>query len=93
MNLTPILVRGLCLLIGYGFGLIQSAVIYCNMKGVDIRSVGSGNAGTTNTLRALGPRAGFTVLFADMLKCIAAVVVASLITRQAPVCGRMDGSM
>ena len=80
MNLTSISVRGLCLLIGYGFGLIQSAVIYCNMKGVDIRSVGSGNAGTTNTLRALGPKAGFTVLFADMLKCIAAVVVASLIT-------------
>ncbi len=78
MNMS-IIVRGACLLIGYGFGLIQSAVIYCNMKGVDIRSVGSGNAGTTNTLRALGPKAGFTVLFADMLKCIAAVVITTLI--------------
>ena len=73
--------RPICLLIGYAFGLIQSAVIYCNMKGVDIRSVGSGNAGTTNTLRALGPKAGFTVLFADMLKCIAAVIVSSIVCR------------
>lgn len=77
--INGILVRGGCLLIGYAFGLIQSAVIYCNMKGVDIRSVGSGNAGTTNTLRALGPKAGFTVLFADMLKCICAVVIASFL--------------
>ncbi|SDB48684.1 MULTISPECIES: glycerol-3-phosphate 1-O-acyltransferase PlsY [unclassified Butyrivibrio] len=73
--------RVLCLLIGYAFGLIQTAVIYCRMKGVDIRNVGSGNAGTTNTLRVLGAKAGFTVLFGDMLKCIAAVVVSSFLCK------------
>ncbi|WP_029321770.1 glycerol-3-phosphate 1-O-acyltransferase PlsY [Butyrivibrio sp. AE3004] len=73
--------RVLCLLIGYVFGLIQTAVIYCKMKGVDIRNVGSGNAGTTNTLRVLGAKAGFTVLFGDMLKCIAAVVLSSIICK------------
>ena len=72
-------VRVLCLLTGYAFGLIQTAVIYCRMKGVDIRNVGSGNAGTTNTLRVLGAKAGFTVLFGDMLKCIAAVVLTTLV--------------
>lgn len=34
----------------------------------DIRKLGSGNIGTTNTLRVLGPKAGVTVLFLDMFK-------------------------
>ena len=34
----------------------------------DIRKLGSGNIGTTNTLRVLGPKAGATVLFLDMFK-------------------------
>ena len=72
-------VRVLCLLTGYAFGLIQIAVIFCRMKGVDIRNVGSGNAGTTNTLRVLGAKAGFTVLFGDMLKCIVAILLTSIV--------------
>lgn len=72
-------VRVLCLLTGYAFGLIQTAVIFCRMKGVDIRNVGSGNAGTTNTLRVLGAKAGFTVLFGDMLKCIVAILLTSIV--------------
>jgi glycerol-3-phosphate acyltransferase PlsY len=59
--------------IGYAFGMIQTAYFYGKMKGIDIRKHGSGNAGTTNTLRVLGPKAGFTVLFGDMLKCAIAV--------------------
>lgn len=62
-----------CLLIGYTFGLIQTAYIYGKIKGVDIRSVGSGNAGSTNTLRVFGTKAGFTVLFGDVLKTMAAI--------------------
>ena len=72
------MVRLLCLLIGYVFGMFQTAVIYCRLKGVDIRHVGSGNAGTTNTLRVLGAKAGFTVLFGDMLKCFLAVRIAEI---------------
>ncbi len=65
--------RLFCLVVGYIFGMFQTAVLYCKLKGVDIRSVGSGNAGTTNTLRVLGAKAGFTVLFGDMIKCIVAI--------------------
>ena len=71
--------RIVCLLIGYVLGHVQTAVIYCKMKGVDIRSVGSGNAGTTNTLRVMGPKAGAIVLFGDMLKCMLAIFISYLI--------------
>jgi len=71
--------RIICILIGYVFGMIQTAVFYGRLKGIDIRKVGSGNAGTTNTLRVLGPKAGGIVLFGDMLKCMAAIFVTYLI--------------
>ena len=34
----------------------------------DIRQLGSGNIGTTNTFRTLGPKAGVVVLVMDILK-------------------------
>ena len=37
-------------------------------RGVDVRSVGSGNLGATNVYRALGPALGITTLVLDMLK-------------------------
>ncbi|MCR5102385.1 MAG: glycerol-3-phosphate 1-O-acyltransferase PlsY [Butyrivibrio sp.] len=73
------MIRIACLLIGYVFGMIQTAVFYGKLKGVDIRKVGSGNAGTTNTLRVMGAKAGFTVLFGDMLKCFLAVTLVGVI--------------
>ena len=36
--------RAICLIVGYAFGLIQSAYIFGKLHGVDIRTVGSGNA-------------------------------------------------
>ena len=45
--------RVICLLIGYVFGLFQTAYFYGKTKGIDIRKYGSGNAGTTNALRAV----------------------------------------
>ena len=65
--------RVICLVIGYAFGLFQTAYFYGKAHGIDIRQHGSGNAGTTNTLRVLGTKAGLSVLAGDCLKCIAAV--------------------
>lgn len=44
------MIRLLCIAIGYCFGVFQTAFIYGKIHGIDIRTVGSGNAGTTNTL-------------------------------------------
>ncbi len=74
-----ILVRVLCLLIGYLFGMFQTAYFYGKLKGIDIRKHGSGNAGTTNTLRVLGTKAGGIVLAGDMLKCILAIALTALL--------------
>lgn len=67
------MIRIVCLLIGYVFGLFQTAYIYGKLHGIDIRNHGSGNAGTTNTLRVLGAKAGLIVFFGDLLKCFLAV--------------------
>lgn len=67
--------RIICLIIGYVFGLFQTAYIYGKAHGVDIRQMGSGNAGTTNTLRVFGTKAGLIVFFGDVFKCAIAVTV------------------
>ena len=71
--------RVICLLIGYVFGLFQTAYIYGRLHGIDIRNYGSGNAGTTNTLRVFGTKAGLLVLFGDIMKCILAVVITDVV--------------
>ncbi|MCM1058142.1 MAG: glycerol-3-phosphate 1-O-acyltransferase PlsY [Firmicutes bacterium] len=73
------MVRIICLAIGYVFGLIQTAYFYGKAHGIDIRQHGSGNAGTTNTLRVLGTKAGLIVFAGDCLKCMAAVWLVRLV--------------
>ena len=75
------MVRIYCVLIGYVFGLFQTAYFYGRMKGVDIRKVGNGNAGATNTLRELGTKAGLIVLAGDILKTMAAILIVKLLFR------------
>ena len=67
------------LLIGYLFGIVQTAYIYGKMNGIDIREHGSGNAGTTNALRVLGKKAGVIVFAGDFLKCFLAIHLVQLI--------------
>lgn len=73
------MVRLICLAIGYVFGLFQTAFFYGKMHGIDIREHGSGNSGTTNTLRVLGTKAGLIVFAGDCLKCMAAVWIVRLV--------------
>lgn len=73
--------RIICIAIGYACGLFQTSYIYGRMKGIDIREHGSGNAGTTNTLRVLGPKAGAIVLLGDILKTGLAMMLVRLIFR------------
>ena len=67
------------LLIGYLFGIFQTAYFYGKMNGIDIREHGSGNAGITNALRVLGKKAGAIVFAGDFLKCFLVIHLVKLI--------------
>jgi acyl phosphate:glycerol-3-phosphate acyltransferase len=55
-------------LAAYLLGSIPSGFLVAKAKGVDIRSMGSGNIGATNAMRVLGKPAGIFVLLLDALK-------------------------
>ena len=71
--------RVICLAIGYVFGLLQTGYIYGKLHNVDIRTMGSGNAGTTNALRTMGFKAGAVTFLGDAFKCVFAVLTVKLI--------------
>jgi acyl phosphate:glycerol-3-phosphate acyltransferase len=56
----------------YFLGSIPTGYLVARAKGIDIRTVGSGNIGATNAMRVLGKPAGIFVLVADGLKGYAA---------------------
>lgn len=52
---------------------ISPSIEICKLKtGEDIRNLGSGNAGTTNSIRVLGKFMGFVVFVLDVLKVLLA---------------------
>lgn len=77
------LYRLLSLLIGYGFGLFQTAIVIGKAEGFDIRKVGSGNAGTTNMLRTKGFGNAALTFLGDFFKSILAILLVSFLFRKA----------
>lgn len=61
-------------LIAYLVGTALGSLLLGRLRGVDIRRMGSGNAGATNALRTQGKVFGLLVLVIDILKGIAAVL-------------------
>ena len=74
-----ILGRILALIIGYCFGMILMGYLIGKSKNIDLTKVGSGNVGSTNTMRNLGVSAGLITLIWDCFKCVVAVFVVWLI--------------
>ena len=72
----------LIIIIAYLLGNISTSYIIAKkMIGVDIRTQGSGNAGSTNVLRTLGKKAGAMTFIGDLLKGVVAVFIAQLIAK------------
>lgn len=55
-------------LVAYLLGSIPTGYLVARARGIDIRTVGSGNIGATNVFRILGKPAGIFVLLVDALK-------------------------
>ncbi len=70
-----IVARLAALAVGYALGMIQTGYFYGRLHGVDIRTQGSGNAGTTNSLRVLGWKAGLITFLGDLFKAIISVAI------------------
>ena len=74
---VPILI---VVLAAYLLGSIPSSVwIGKIFYGIDVREHGSGNAGTTNTIRILGYKAGIPVFIIDALKGWFAVFLTKIV--------------
>lgn len=68
------------ILIPYLIGCFSSAYFLGKMyKDIDIRNHGSGNLGTTNVLRTMGPKLGILTLVLDVLKGVLATLIGSAI--------------
>ena len=64
-------------MIGYLIGSVNLSIVLSKLMGKgDIREHGSGNAGTTNTLRVLGKGPAALVLIFDICKAVIAIFVA-----------------
>lgn len=67
--------------IAYLLGSIPFGLLVGRMKGIDVRTAGSGNIGATNVGRLLGKKFLFLVFLLDMLKSLVPMIVASVIVR------------
>ncbi|MEO8632393.1 MAG: glycerol-3-phosphate 1-O-acyltransferase PlsY [Chloroflexota bacterium] len=78
----PAMLLGLAIvaIVGYGIGSISSGYLVGKIyRNVDLRTVGSGSTGATNTFRTLGRGAGLLVAVFDILKGALAVLFAQLL--------------
>lgn len=70
---APVLLAGpwswVAIAVAYLIGAIPFGLILARLvKGVDIRTIGSGNIGATNAIRAMGRKWGYLVFALDFLK-------------------------
>ena len=63
--------------LSYLVGSISGSMVLGKLKGVDIRTMGSGNAGGTNAFRSIGPLFALGVVLIDILKGYISVVFIS----------------
>lgn len=72
--------------VAYLLGNISTSYIIAKrIAGIDIRTQGSGNAGSTNVLRTLGKKAGLLTFLGDVLKGALAVLVACIVSKFMPI--------
>lgn len=69
----------ICLVVGYFCGCISTGYLVGRFYHMDIRTKGSGNAGTTNVLRNLGKLPALITFVGDLAKAIVPILVIRLV--------------
>ena len=68
------------IILGYLLGSIPFGLIVSKLtRGIDVTEYGSGGTGGTNVMRIIGKRAGVAVIVLDIIKAVAAVMLAKVI--------------
>lgn len=75
------MLRLLAFIIGYAFGNIPSGYLMGRARHIDITKQGSGNIGTTNTLRVLGNLDGALCLIFDCMKGVIPALILGAVFR------------
>ena len=75
-----VLTLALAAVLGYLLGSLSGSLVLGRFRGIDIRATGSGNAGGTNALRALGWRFALAVVAIDLGKGALAALLAPGLT-------------
>ena len=78
---SVILYRIISVLIGYVLGNFTMGYFMGKQRNVDLTKEGSGNVGSTNTLRTLGIKAGLITFASDFLKAVVAMFIVYFIFR------------
>jgi len=74
------LIQILAILLSYLLGAVPFGLLFSKLfSDVDVRTIGSGNIGATNVLRAAGKKAAVLTLLADALKGVIPVLLAKSI--------------
>ena len=68
-----------CAIIGYLVGTLNPSYLIAKIKGFDIRSKGSGNAGASNAIINFGKKIGIPCAIFDILKASLAVVILKML--------------
>jgi len=76
MEPLEIMISIFCLLFGYFFGSINPGYFFGRLKKIDIREVGSKNAGTINTFQTLGVKYGIPTAIFDIFKGLLVILIA-----------------
>lgn len=73
LHMEDIVLRGVCLAIGYGFGnFLTAELVARTVTGRSARDIGTGNPGMANMMTHVSRGAGAVVLLGDAVKTVAA---------------------
>lgn len=78
MDPITLLINIFSLLLGYFAGTLNPGYLFGKMKGIDIREVGTQNAGTSNVYRTLGIGYAIPTALYDTLKGLLVMLIANL---------------
>ena len=65
------------IILSYLIGSVSGSIVLGKLRGIDIRKMGSGNAGGTNAFRTVGAMFAIGVIIIDILKGVVAVLYIS----------------